>query len=199
MIRQSLEIDRQTALIAVDVQKDFCPGGALSVPDGDRVVPVLNRYIGVFRRVGAPIIATRDWHPSDHCSFQSQGGPWPVHCVQGSKGAEFHPQLELPEEAVVFSKGDDKKRDAYSGFQGTNLKDHLSEKGIRRILVGGLATDYCVKNTVLDGLKNGFEVYFLADASRAVNIHPEDGEKAEQECLAAGAKMLKFQFLSRQS
>jgi nicotinamidase/pyrazinamidase len=187
---KSFKPDRQTALIVVDVQNDFCPGGALAVPEGDRVVPILNRYIRSFLKNGMPVYATRDWHPPDHCSFKPQGGTWPVHCVQDTAGSRFHPQLALPKEAAIISKATDLREDAYSGFQGTDLAQRLKSQGIRKILVGGLATDYCVKSTVLDGLKAGFIVYFLPDASRAVNVNPGDGQKAVQEMLAAGAHEL---------
>src|SRR3990172_3561206 len=157
-------ITKDSALILVDVQNDFCPGGALPVPNGDEVVPVLNRYIQEFESAKAPVIATRDWHPSDHCSFKPLGGIWPVHCVQNSPGAEFHPKLSLPEKVTIISKGTDKKIDAYSGFQAIKLMEILKNNGVRTIWVGGLATDYCVKNTVLDGIKGGFHVTFLVDA-----------------------------------
>jgi len=187
---KSFKPDRQTALIVVDVQNDFCPGGALAVSEGDRVVPVLNRYIQSFVNNGVSVYTTRDWHPPNHCSFKAQGGAWPVHCVQGTAGSQFHPQLILPKEAAVISKATDPREDAYSGFQGTNLAQRLKGQGIQKILVGGLATDYCVKSTVLDGLKAGFNVYFLSDASQAVNVNPGDGQKAVQEMLAAGAQEL---------
>ncbi len=194
--QRSFKPDRQTVLIVVDVQNDFCPGGTLAVPDGDKVVPVLNRYIEVFVRAGAPVYATRDWHPPNHCSFKAQGGPWPAHCVQGTSGAQFHPQLILPKDVVIISKATDPREDAYSGFQGTDLVQRLKGQGIQKILVGGLATDYCVKSTILDGLKAGFTVYVLSDASRAVNVNPGDGPKAVLEMLAAGAQELTLAQLS---
>jgi nicotinamidase/pyrazinamidase len=193
---KSFKPDRQTALIVVDVQNDFCPGGALAVAEGDRVIPILNRYVQFCVKKSLPVYATRDWHPQDHCSFKAHGGPWPVHCVQGTSGAQFHPQLNLPKDVGIISKATDPGEDAYSGFQGTDLARRLKDQGIRRILIGGLATDYCVKSTVLDGLKAGFEVYFLADACRAVNVNPEDGQKAMQEMLAAGAQQLTLAQLS---
>jgi len=183
-------VEPGTALVLVDVQNDFCPGGALAVPEGNQVVPVLNCYIQAFVQAGAPVYATRDWHPSDHCSFKPQGGPWPVHCVQGTPGAQFHPGLMLPQGTVIISKATDPKQDAYSGFQGTDLAQRLKAQGIRQILVGGLATDYCVKSTVLDGLKAGIRVYFLSDASRAVNVNPGDDKKAIREMFSAGARSL---------
>jgi len=178
------------ALIIVDVQNDFLPGGALAVPAGDRVVPVLNRCIALFTSHGLPVFATRDWHPPDHCSFQPQGGPWPPHCVAGTKGAEFANGLNLPDETTVVSKADTQDQDAYSGFEGTGLHDHLRSLGIKRLFIGGLATDYCVLNTVMDALKLGYQVLLLTDAVRAVNINPGDGERAIAEMQAAGAMLI---------
>ena len=190
-----VEIDKHTALVVVDVQKDFCPGGALAVREGDKVVPVLNKYIEKFRKAGAPIIFTRDWHPSSHSSFRDQGGPWPQHCIRNTQGAKFHPDLAKPRPEEIVSKAD-KKDEAYSFFQGTELAGKLRQRGIRRLLVGGLATDYCVKETVLDGLKYGFEVYHLDDASRGVNVKPDDTERALQEMTAKGAKRITLQDLT---
>jgi nicotinamidase/pyrazinamidase len=177
----------KTALIIVDVQNDFCPGGALAVPEGDSVVPVLNRYIGIFQAGDAPIVATRDWHPREHCSFKSFGGIWPPHCIQNTPGAEFHPGLTLPDTVRIISKGGDPKVEAYSGFQHTDLGSWLNSRGVETVCVGGLATDYCVKSTVLDALKAGFITIYLADASRGVNVKPGDTERAEKEMLKAGA------------
>ena len=190
-----VEIDKHTALVVVDVQKDFCPGGALAVHEGDRVVPVLNKYIEKFRKADSPIIYTRDWHPSSHSSFRDQGGPWPQHCIRNTQGAQFHPDLAKPRPEEIVSKAD-KKDEAYSFFQGTELAGKLRQRGIRRLLVGGLATDYCVKETVLDGLKYGFEVYHLDDASRGVNVKPDDSERALQEMTAKGAKRITLQDLT---
>ena len=185
----TVEIDKKTVLVVVDVQNDFCPGGALAVPEGDKVVPVLNRYIEKFEKSLAPIIFTRDWHPPNHNSFKAQGGPWPPHCVQNSKGAEFHADLARPAEAKVVSKADGKD-EAYSFFQGTELAAELRQLGITKLMVGGLATDYCVKETVLDGLKYGFEVFYLDDASRGVNVRPDDSDRALQVMVATGAKRI---------
>jgi len=184
-------IDEHTVLIVVDVQNDFCPGGALPVPEGDKVVPILNEYVKKFRMAGASVIFTRDWHPSDHSSFKSQGGPWPPHCVQGSKGANFHKALILPPGAEIVSKAD-KKDEAYSFFQGTDLAREFQARGLRKMFVGGLATDYCVKETVLDGLRYGFEVYHLDDASRGVNVHANDSERALAGMVEQGAKRVTF-------
>lgn len=182
-----LKLTKNDALIVVDVQRDFCPGGALAVPEGDKIVPVLNAYIERFEKQGLTVFATRDWHPKNHKSFKEQGGIWPVHCVQKSAGAEFHPDLKLPQKAKVISKATKAKEEAYSGFQGTNLKDYLKKKKIKRIFVGGLATDYCVKNTVLDGLKAGFTTILLVDAIKGVELNPGDSEKAIDAMLSAGA------------
>jgi nicotinamidase/pyrazinamidase len=187
-----MKIEPNSALILVDVQNDFCPGGALPVPEGDRVVPVLNRYIERFRSAGAPIFATRDWHPQRHVSFKERGGIWPAHCVQGTAGSAFHPDLSLPKEAEVISKGTDPDKEAYSGFQGTDFADRLRKRGVRTVFVGGLATDYCVKSTVLDAAGEGFGVYFLEDASRGVKVHPGDAERAFGEMKKAGAKAIRL-------
>ncbi|TMA95956.1 MAG: nicotinamidase [Deltaproteobacteria bacterium] len=190
------------ALIIVDVQNDFCPGGALAVSGGDEVVPVLNRAIERFTKAGLPIFATRDWHPEKTNHFKTYGGIWPVHCVQGTRGAEFHAGLELGKDTVVVSAGMVPDEDGYSGFQardpsGARLAELLQRKGVERIIVGGLATDYCVKHTVLDGLKEGFKVLLLADAIRAVNLKPHDGELAIAEMIRAGAvKVLDFTEIS---
>jgi len=180
------------ALVIVDVQNDFTPGGALAVPEGDRVVPALNRYIERFAALKAPILATRDWHPEVTKHFKDYGGVWPSHCVQGTKGAEFHPGLRLPPEAVIVSKGIDPETDAYSAFQaedpnGMPFAAALGERGVQRLFVGGLATDYCVRFTVLDAVREGFQVVVLRDAIGAVDLKPGDGERALEEMRAAGA------------
>ena len=179
----------RTALIVVDVQLDFCPGGALAVRSGDRVVPRLNKIIGVFEGSGLPVFFTRDWHPPDHVSFRSQGGPWPPHCVQGSHGAEFHPGLRFPRDAKVISKGDMSSKEAYSGFQGTDLRAQLKKLGVDELLIGGLATDYCVKETTLDALRAGLSVEVLRDCVRPVDVRPGDGAKALAEMQKAGARL----------
>ncbi len=175
------------ALLIVDVQNDFLPGGALAVPEGNRVVPVLNAYIASFTRRGLPVVATRDWHPPDHCSFQDQGGPWPVHCVADTAGADFAAGLDLPEDVLIVSKGTASDRDAYSGFQDTGLHETLQRRKVRRLFIGGLATDYCVQATVLDARKLGYEVCLLTDAIRAVDLQAGDGERAIARMVAAGA------------
>jgi nicotinamidase/pyrazinamidase len=185
----TITIGKTTVLVVVDVQRDFCPGGAVPVSEGDKVVPVINEYIKKFLAARAPIILTRDWHPPDHSSFKSQGGPWPPHCVQNTEGAKFHSSLLIPPEAEVVSKAD-KRDEAYSFFQGTDLATTLHRRGIKTLLVGGLATDYCVKETVLDGLKENFEVYHLDDASRGVNVDPRDSARALQLMEAKGCKRI---------
>jgi len=175
------------ALIVVDVQNDFLPGGSLAVPQGDEVIAVLNRYIAAFHARELPIFATRDWHPPDHCSFQQQGGPWPPHCIADTPGAAFPAALEFPPDAHIISKATTLTKDAYSGFEGTRLNELLQVAGIRRVFVGGLATDYCVRATVLDGLKQGFKVTVLMDAIKGVDIKPEDSANAIKEMERTGA------------
>ena len=161
--RREIVIDERDALIIVDVQRDFCSGGALPIPDGDQVVPILNNYLKLFDQARAPIFATRDWHPPDHTSFKAYSGVWPPHCIQDSEGAEFHPDLELVPDVKIISKATPNK-EAYSGFDETELEISLRKNHIKRLFIGGLATDYCVKNTVLDALKLGFETILLVDA-----------------------------------
>lgn len=183
-----LTLNPSDALIVVDVQNDFLLGGSLVVPGGDEVIPELNRYIAAFQAKCLPIFATRDWHPPNHCSFKAYGGPWPPHCVAGTRGAEFAPGLKLPAStAVITLKGTEPDRDAYSGFERTDLDARLRAVGIHRLFVGGLATDYCVLNTVKDGLALGYAVFLLQDAIRAVNVQPDDGRKAEDEMIRLGA------------
>ena len=176
------------ALVAADVQNDFLPGGKLGIKGSDAVVPVLNRYLDLARRFGLPVYAIRDWHPERHCSFVAQGGIWPEHCVGGSHGAQFARDLELQAAAIVVNKGTNPQREAYSAFEGTELAALLRRAGVRRLLVGGLATDYCVLNTVRDARANGFEVLVLCDAIMAVNVNPEDGVRAEREMQRLGAR-----------
>jgi nicotinamidase/pyrazinamidase len=176
------------ALVIVDMQNDFVTG-ALAVPQGSEVVGPLNRAIDAFVERGLPVVATRDWHPPDHCSFQAQGGPWPPHCVAGTAGADYVPDLRLPGDAFHVLKATMPQADAYSGFQGTDLASDLHARSVRRLIVGGLATDYCVLNTVRDGIDLGFEVLVLNDAVRAVNVHPGNGAKAETEMQHHGAQL----------
>ena len=177
------------ALIVVDVQNDFLPGGALGVAAGDAVLEPLNRCIDAFERRGLPIVATRDWHPPNHCSFQARGGPWPPHCVAGTPGAEFAPGLSLPRGARIVSKATRSDEEAYSAFQGTGLGVQLRELGCTRVFIGGLATDYCVRATALDARAAGFDVVVLADAVRSVDVEPGDGQRALEEMSAHGVRL----------
>ncbi len=184
------------ALVIVDLQNDFCPGGSLAVPDGDRIVPAVNELIERFSRAGLPIFATRDWHPENHVSFKAQGGLWPPHCVQNTPGARFHPGLRLPDSATVISKADSEEKDAYSGFEGTDLAALLKKAGVDRIVVCGLATDYCVKATALDGLRAGLKVVVVEDAIRGVDVQPGDAEKTLAELQKAGASLVQHTAVS---
>ncbi len=181
------QLESADALLIVDVQNDFCPGGALPVAEGDQVVAVLNRWIEQAERIGATIVITRDWHPPNHCSFTDQGGPWPVHCVAGTPGAAYHPDLRIPRRAIYMDKARDPDRESYSGFGGTGLAQRLCLAEVQRLWVGGLALDYCVKATVLEALAEGFEVHLILPATRPVNVHPEDDHKALDEMQQAGA------------
>lgn len=185
-----ININASDALISGDVQRDFCPGGALPVPDGDQVVPVLNQYIQVFDQARALIYATRDWHPSNHISFTTCGGIWPPHCIQDSEGAEFHPDLDLNPEVQIISKATTPDKEAYSGFDDTDLAESLRKNYVKRVFIGGLATDYCVKNTVLDALKLGFETFLLIDAIRGVNIQSHDSQQAINEMIQQSAQQM---------
>jgi len=184
------------ALIIVDVQNDFCPGGALPVAHGDEIVARLNKLIEAVARAGQPIVYSRDWHPVMTCHFRQYGGFWPAHCLQYTSGAEFHPALKVPQDAVIVSKGMDNKDDGYSAFEGRiladgdkTLEEYLREQGVTDLCVGGLATDYCVKATVLDAQKLGFRVHLLLDACRAVDVNSGDGDKAVEEMYRAGASI----------
>ena len=173
------------ALVVVDVQNDFLPGGALAVAEGDRVLVPLNELMPKF----AHVFATRDWHPRNHRSFRAQGGPWPVHCVQGTLGAAFAPKLQLSNVQSVISKGVDQGSEGYSGFEGTDLEERLRAAGAKRVFVGGLATDYCVKATALDARRRGFEVVVVTDAIAAVNVKPSDEAKALDVMRGAGCTL----------
>jgi nicotinamidase/pyrazinamidase len=180
------------ALIIIDVQNDFCPGGSLAVTGGNEVVPVLNQYIEQFARAKLPIFATRDWHPENTRHFKIHGGLWPPHCIQGTKGAEFRADLALPDDVVIVSAGMAPDEEGYSGFDGKDgngagLADLLRARGVERVFVGGLATDYCVKETVLDALRHGFKAVLLEDAVRGVNLRPDDSKRAIAEMVSAGA------------
>jgi nicotinamidase/pyrazinamidase len=184
----------RTALLVIDVQNDFCAGGALEVRGGDRVVEPLNAMIARATARHEPIYATRDWHPADTHHFKAYGGTWPVHCVAETAGARFHPGLELPGRTTIITTGDTRDDEGYSAFEGhtaegRNLADELRRQGIERLYVGGLATDYCVRHSVLDALREGFHVVLLTDAVAAVNLDPADGDRALDEMKRAGADL----------
>jgi nicotinamidase/pyrazinamidase len=176
------------ALLVVDMQRDFLPGGALPVPGADEVVGPIDEWLRVFERASLPVFATRDWHPEGHCSFAERGGPWPRHCVAGSEGAQFAAGLHWPRGLEVVSKASTHDAEACSGFQGTALAARLRAAGARRLFVCGVATDHCVRHTVSDALAGGFDVVLLPECMRAVDAHPGDGEAAFEEMAARGAK-----------
>ena len=200
--------DKYSALIVVDVQNDFCPGGGLAVTDGDKVVPVINKLMDSF----STIVATQDWHPSDHSSFSSNNSGtavydmkdldgitqvmWPDHCVQGTDGADFHKELNTDKFSVVIRKGTQPRLDSYSGFlendkkTPTGLKGYLTDKGIKKVYVTGLATDYCVLYTAMDAKSAGFEVYLVSDACRGVDFPEGNVDKAIQQMQENGIKII---------
>jgi len=179
------------ALILVDIQNDFCPGGALAVNEGDQIVPAVNRLIPEFPLV----ISTQDWHPENHISFKEQGGPWPPHCVKNTRGAELHSDLKTDSIAHYFRKASSPDKDDYSEFagkddRGRSLDEVLRSHGVKKLYAVGLATDYCVLETVIDGLRHGYEVYAVTDAMRAVNVKPADGDAALQKMAGSGAHLV---------
>jgi len=173
------------ALLVIDVQNDFCKGGTLAIEEGERVVPILNRWLRAARDRGIPVYASRDWHPRGHLSFVEAGGQWPAHCIQDTEGAAFHPDLELPDDVVLVAKGVRFDLDPYSAFGETGLDQRLRRDGVRRLWVGGLALDVCVHATVLDALRVGLEVRVIVDATRPVSV--ENGRRARDEMESAGA------------
>lgn len=188
-------METRAALLIVDVQNDFCPGGALEVPEGDRVVEPLNRYIARFTDAGLPIFASRECHPEKTIHFKPWGGLWPVHCVQGTHGAEFHPALKLGGRATIVSKGTAADSETYSSFDavdsvGVGLADLLHRSSVACVYVGGLATDYCVMQTVLDGRKRGFDIVLLKDAVRGVDLTPGDSARAVQQMVEVGTRVV---------
>ena len=182
-------LQKGDGLLLVDVQNDFCPGGALPIEQGDQIVPILNRWIEAAQERGLPIYASRDWHPLQHMSFQEQGGTWPPHCIQDTDGAKFHPGLNLPDNAVKITKGVRFDQDQNSAFDQTGLAEQLRHNGVTRLWVGGLAQDVCVLMSVLDARKLGFEVNVILEAMRPVT--PEGGEDAIREMKEVGAKIVK--------
>ncbi len=190
------------ALLIVDLQNDFSPGGALGVPGADKVVPVINKYIRIFSKKRLPIFASRDWHPIKTGHFKDFGGAWPVHCIHNSKGAQFHPKLKLPKEAIFLYKGMDPHKDSYSVFQaedksGRRFPNILETLKIEELYIGGLATDYCVKFSAKDALKNGFKVRLLFDAIKGVDLKTGDSELAIKELVKLGAKKVKLGDLAK--
>jgi len=184
----------RAALLIVDVQNDFCPGGALAAPGGAAIVPALNRHLADARARHMPVYASRDWHPAETTHFKAFGGTWPPHCVQGTEGAAFHSALELPADTIVVSKGDVSDREGYSAFdghteEGRSLADDLRARDIDQLFVGGIATDYCVKQTVLDATSRGLRVTVLTDAITGIDVHPGDSARAVDEMRAAGANL----------
>ncbi len=185
-----MSIERDSALLVVDMQNCFLPGGSLAVAEGDEVIPVINRYIELFQGAGRPVFASRDWHPEETTHFEK----WPQHCVQNTRSAEFHPDLALPPDATVVSKGMDPQEDAYSAFQavdeeGRLLGDSLRARGIRHLYVSGLALDYCVRYSALDAARNGLQVTLLIDATRAVNAEIHDAETAIEDLVRSGVRL----------
>nr|WP_036228309.1 isochorismatase family protein [Massilia sp. JS1662] len=183
----AIHLDKQDALLIIDMQVDFLPGGALGVTGGHEVVAPINHLIELYQAQDLPIFASRDWHPQDHCSFAAQGGPWPPHCVADTAGAAFAAELALPDDAIVISKADTAPVDAYSAFGGTDLAAQLRARGVERVTVVGLATDYCVLNTVTDALEEGFDTLIVPEAMRAVDVNPGDGRRALDRMVARGA------------
>ena len=192
-----IKLKAKDALIVVDVQVDFLPGGSLAVPNGEQVIPPLNSYIKRFSQQGLPVFFTRDWHCSQHCSFRENGGQWPPHCKADTPGAQFAPNLLLPQNnRYILSKGAKQEADAYSGFQETPLLELLHEQGIQRVFIGGIATEYCVRATVIDAINSGFASILLADAIQGVGANPGDMETAVEQMLAGGAVALTMEDFS---
>ena len=190
------------ALLIVDMQNDFCPGGALAVPQGDKIAPVINKYIRIFAKKKLPIFASRDWHPVRTKHFKDFGGLWPVHCLQSSRGAAFHPDLKLPQEAILLYKGMDPEEDCYSSFSAQDLSGQplfklLKIMAIKEVYIAGLATDYCVKFTAIDALKHSFKVKILTDAIKGVDLKPNDSAKAIKKITKMGAKKVKLADLTK--
>jgi len=192
----SIKLMPGDALIIADIQNDFLSGGSLAVAGGNAIIPVLNRYIACFQAHELPVFATRDWHPPEHCSFQPQGGLWPPHCIAESVGAAFHPDLELPANTYIISKATIQEKEAYSGFIDTQLNELLQSFTIRRIFIGGIATEYCVLNTVKDALRFHYITFILEDAICAINKQPEDGLRALEEMIHLGAIPIHYEELT---
>jgi len=195
-------VGEKPALLVVDIQNDFCPGGALGVPDGDTIIPRVNRTVTLFERRNLPVLFTRDWHPRETKHFKEFGGAWPAHCIQGTKGARFHADLQVPKKSVILSKGMDPEQDSYSAFQaftdrGRDLESTLHELDVEELFICGLATDYCVRATTLDGLRRGLAIRVLRDAIRGVDLKPGDSEMAIKEMRVNGAHFSESRGLAR--
>ncbi|MDP8234172.1 MAG: bifunctional nicotinamidase/pyrazinamidase [Candidatus Saelkia tenebricola] len=200
---QEKNVKNRKAFLIIDLQNDFCLGGALAVPQGDQIIPVLNECIRVFIQKKLPVLVTRDWHPEKSSHFKEFGGLWPAHCVQNTKGAQFHPQLQLPENTIIISGGMNPNEDGYSAFDGVDSKgvefvQVLKDLNIEELYIGGLATDYCVKQSVLDAVKYGFKVNLLIDAIKGVNISPNDSKVAIKEMLNSGVSAITLDEMSKQ-
>jgi nicotinamidase/pyrazinamidase len=176
---------KEDALLILDVQYDFLPGGSLAVSKGDQVIPPLRELADRFNQVSAPVYASRDWHPDDHCSFHAQGGPWPKHCVMNTPGAQISSDLRLPDQTRLISKASHRNKEAYSAFEGTDLHERLRVDRVKRLYIGGLVTEYCVLNTVTDALRLGYEVFVIEDAIRGIS--ELDEKKAKEEMRQRGA------------
>jgi len=190
-------MSQKKALLIVDIQNDFCPGGALGVPEGDKIIPAINKYVKIFAKNKLPIFATRDWHPVRTEHFKEFGGVWPVHCISNTRGSAFHPDLKLTKDTALLYKGMGPEKDSYSSFDaedssGIKLAKILKRLGIKEIYIGGLATDYCVKYTAIDALKSGLKVKILTDAIQGVNLKPGDCENALNKIVKMGAKEIQL-------
>lgn len=183
------------ALLLADIQNDFLPGGELGISEGDAIIPVLSKYVRLFQTHNLSIFLTRDWHPPNHCSFKPQGGPWPVHCVAGSPGSLPPSAFQIPGSAVIIYKAIDRDHEAYSAFHRTDLDRHLRSLGVHRLFIGGLATDYCVLNSVKDARIRGYDVCLLVDGIKAINLQADDGRRAEAEMIRLGAAPVHWEML----
>lgn len=183
----TFSLDSHDALLVVDMQNDFLSGGSLAVNGAETIIALVNSYIRLFTGSRLPVFASRDYHPPHHISFQTEGGPWPPHCIAGSTGAEFHPRLQLPDDAVIISKGTSRDKEAYSAFAATGLNERLQALGTARVFICGLATDYCVHASARDLLLAGYTVIILTDAIKAVDVQPGDGDRARKELTDMGA------------
>ena len=186
-LKKKITIKKTDALIIVDAQNDFLSGGSLPVPNGEEIILFLNYYLDLFKKAQGKVFATRDWHSINHLSFKEQGGIWPSHCICGTKGAEFSPKLKLPKNAIIISKATDPSKESYSGFDGTKLCKKLKKNKVINVFIGGLATDYCVKNTVIDAIKLGFKTFFLIDASKGIELTPGNVKRSIEMMQNKGA------------